>query len=115
MFTEDDEQLYEIDETLTSMTVDGLLFWLPKFVAEVRKSGGGLYPPNSVYQICCGFSHALKSNRIDILVERTPDLKTLKCLFLTHFFIVYCAFYFFLDHLCCSNERFSNKKLTTPS
>ena len=39
----DDEQLYEIDETLTSMTEDGLLFWLPKFVAEVRKSDVGLY------------------------------------------------------------------------
>ena len=46
---EDDEQLYELDETLVSMTEESLLFWLPKFIAKVRKGDGGLYPPNSVY------------------------------------------------------------------
>ena len=45
----------------TAMTEEALLFWLPKFVAEIRKSDGSLYPPNSVYQICCGLSRALKS------------------------------------------------------
>lgn len=56
---EDDEQRYEIDETLVSMTEESLLFWLPKFIAEVRKGDGGLYPPNGVYQICCGLSSRL--------------------------------------------------------
>ena len=64
---EDDEQLYELDETLVLMTEESLLFWLPKFIAEVRKRDGGLYPPNSVIQICCGLSRALKSaNKMDI-------------------------------------------------
>ena len=47
---EGDEQLYELDETLVSMTEESLLFWLPKFIAEVHKGDGGLYPPNNVYQ-----------------------------------------------------------------
>ena len=33
---EDDEQLYELDETVVSMTEESLLFWLPKFIAEVQ-------------------------------------------------------------------------------
>ena len=52
--TEDNEQLYELDEMLVSMTKESLLSWLPKFIAEVCKGDGGLCPPNSVYQICCG-------------------------------------------------------------
>ena len=71
---EDDEQLYELDETLVSMTEESLLFWLPKFIAEVRKGDGGLYPPNGVYQICCGLSRALKSaNRMDIDIFNSPN------------------------------------------
>ena len=65
---EDDEQLYELDETLVSM------FRLPKFIAEVRKGDGGPYPPNNVYQICCGLSWALKSaNRIEIDIFNSPN------------------------------------------
>ena len=72
---EDDEQLYELDETLVSLTEESLLFWLPKFIAEVRKGDGGLYPPNSVYQICCGLSRALKSaNRMDIDIFNSPKI-----------------------------------------
>ena len=70
---EDDDHLYELNETLISMTEECLLFWLPKFVVEVRKSDGDLYPPNSVYQICCGLSRALKSaNRININIFNSP-------------------------------------------
>ena len=39
---EDNEQLYELDETLASMTQQSLLFWLPKFIAEVCKEMGPL-------------------------------------------------------------------------
>ena len=70
---EDDEHLYELNQTLTSMTEECLLFRLPKFIVKVRKSDGGLYPPNSVYQICCGLSRALKlANRIDIDIFNSP-------------------------------------------
>ena len=58
---ESDELLYELHVTPVSMTEDGLLFWLPKFVSEARKTDGNLYPPNSVYQICCGLACALRS------------------------------------------------------
>ena len=71
---EDDKQQYELDKTLLSMTEESFLFWLPKFIAEVRKGDGGLYPPNSVYQICCGLSRALKSaNRMDIDIFNSPN------------------------------------------
>ena len=56
-----DECVHELKQEFTAMTEEALLFWLPKFVAEIRKSDGSLYPPNSVYQICCGLSRALKS------------------------------------------------------
>ena len=83
---EDDEQLYELDEILLSMTEESLLFWLPKFIAEVRKGDGGLYPPNSVYQICCGLSWALKSaNRINIDIFNSPNFhhftRNARCLY----------------------------------
>ena len=49
------------------------LFWFPKFVAETGKSDGSLYLPNSVHQICCGLSMALKSaNRVDIDMFNSP-------------------------------------------
>ena len=59
----------------TAMTEEALLFWLPNFVAEMRKSDGSLYPPNSGYQICCGLSRALKSaNRV---VQKRSKLRML--------------------------------------
>ena len=36
-------------------SVDSLKFWLPKFVAEVRKIDGTC---NSLYQICCGLQRS---------------------------------------------------------
>ena len=29
-------------------------YWLSKFVLEARRSDGNPYPPNTLYQICCG-------------------------------------------------------------
>ena len=31
-----------------------LSFWLSKFVYEVRKRGGEVYPPKTLYHICSG-------------------------------------------------------------
>ena len=70
---EADECVHELKQEFTAMTEEALLFWLPKFVAEIRKSDGSLYPPNSVYQICCGLSRAQKSaNRVDIDMFNSP-------------------------------------------
>ena len=44
-----------------------MTFWLPRFIAEVRKTDGKPYPPNSLYQICCGLHRCLReANRPDI-------------------------------------------------
>ena len=51
------------------MSEDALKFWLAKFVTEVRRTDGKPYPPNSVYQICCGLGRALRAadrSEIDI-------------------------------------------------
>ena len=70
---EADECVHKLKQEFTAMTEEALLFWLLKFVAEIRKSDGSLYPPNSVYQICCGLSRALKSsNRVDIDMFNSP-------------------------------------------
>ena len=38
--------------------------WLAKFVVEVRKKeeAGKSYPPNSLYQLCCGLQRFLQNN-----------------------------------------------------
>ena len=40
-------------QRLTSKT-----HWLSKFVVEVRRKDGKPYPPQSLYQICCGLQRA---------------------------------------------------------
>ena len=68
-----DECVHKLKQEFTATTEEALLFWLPKFVVEIRKSGGSLYLPNSVHQICCWLSRALKSaNRVDINMFTRP-------------------------------------------
>ena len=58
---ESDEHQHELNKTFVTMTEEAMLFRLPKFITEARRSDGNPYPPNSVYQICCGLSRALRS------------------------------------------------------
>ena len=52
---------------------ESLTFWLPKFVVEVRKGNGDPYPPNSLYQICCGLQRGLKAaNRAELDIFNSP-------------------------------------------
>ena len=39
---------------LLTMGVTELDKWLSRFVLEVRRKDGKFYPPNSLYQLCCG-------------------------------------------------------------
>ena len=64
---EDEERNYELREEITDCTEESLVFWLPKFVAEVHKVNGQPYPPNSLYQICCGLHQSLRGvNRPEV-------------------------------------------------
>ena len=42
---EADECMHELKQEFTAMTEEALLFWLPKFVAEIRKSDGSVSNP----------------------------------------------------------------------
>ena len=65
-----------IDPLLTifvAMSEDGLKFGLEKFVTKVQRSDGKPYPPNSLYQICCGLGRALRiAVRSEIDIFNSP-------------------------------------------
>ena len=37
-------------------------FWLSRFILEIRRKDGKPYPPNSLYQICCGLLRHLRGS-----------------------------------------------------
>ena len=41
-------------------------YWLSKFVIEVRNSCGNVYPPNTLYSVCCGLQRYIKDHRPQI-------------------------------------------------
>ena len=50
-----------------------MIFWLSRFVLEVRKKDSEPYPPNSLYQIVCGLQRFLKDHgRADIKIFENP-------------------------------------------
>jgi hypothetical protein len=50
-----DSEDYPLQADFIAMPdVESMNFWLSRFVAEMRKQDGTDYPPNTVYQICCG-------------------------------------------------------------
>jgi len=45
---------------LSEMTQEEVQHWLTRFILEVRKKDGSVYPPNTLYHICCGLTRHLK-------------------------------------------------------
>ena len=45
---------------LSEMTQEEVQHWLTRFILEVRKKDGSVYPPNTLYHICCGLMRHLK-------------------------------------------------------
>ena len=45
--------------------------WLSRFVIEIRRRDGKEYPPNTLYQICCGILHYIREVKpqLDIFRE----------------------------------------------
>ena len=54
-----------------------LNYWLSKLVVEVRKKKdpGSVYPPNTLYQLCCGLRHMRENDRPDLNVFTDPAFK----------------------------------------
>ena len=43
---------------------------------EVRKKGGGLYPPKTLYQLCVGIQRHVRNNGLAALeIFKSPDYK----------------------------------------
>lgn len=56
-----DELQFELNEEITLMSPEAMNFWLSRFVVEARKMNGSEYPPNTLYQICCGLGRVLRN------------------------------------------------------
>ena len=61
-----EEQIYKLNPDFTVMVPEAMNFWLCRFVVEARKRDGSDYPPNTLYQICCGLNGALKHGDISL-------------------------------------------------
>ena len=48
------------------ITTYSTIYWLSKFVIEVRNSCGNVYPPNTLYSVCCGIQRYIKDHRPQI-------------------------------------------------
>ena len=50
------EKYYEVNPYTNKVANEQLDYWLGKFVLEIRKKKepGSVYPPNTLYQMCCG-------------------------------------------------------------
>ena len=61
------EAMHRLSEDITSMCIDSLQYWLPKFVLEARRQDKDCYPPESLYSICSGLQRSLKCcDRADV-------------------------------------------------
>ena len=48
---------------LHHLSLAELAHWLTNFILEVRKKSGEVYPPNSLYHICCGLMRHVRWSR----------------------------------------------------
>ena len=66
-FVEEIEKSHVIEENFDDMTVEAMGVWLPKFIMEVREQNGEMYPPESMYSLCCALQQSLKAcDKVDI-------------------------------------------------
>ena len=56
---EQSETAHQLLVNIEEMSKAKIQYWLVKFVAEVKRKDGNYYPPDTVYQICCGLGRAL--------------------------------------------------------
>ena len=74
-----EETKYELKEDFTTMDPASMNFWLCRFVVEARKKDKSAYPPNTVYQLCCGLNRALgAADRSDIKLFDDPRFTAFK-------------------------------------
>ena len=59
-FAADIKSLQDADTNLDEMQAESLNFWMIKFLQEVAKKNGELYPPKTLHSIVCGISRYLE-------------------------------------------------------
>ena len=72
------EKYYEVNPDIKKVANEQLDYWLGKFVLEIRKKKepGSVYPPNTLYQMCCGLQRFLRDNgRPGLNVFEDPKFK----------------------------------------
>ena len=76
-YQEECEKDHPLDQDFVHMDVDSMAFWLPRFVVEIRKENTEMYPPNSIYNLCCGLQRELrfKEKHINIFADNGPFTK----------------------------------------
>ena len=59
------EMYWIVNANILQLNKEELNYWLSKMVVEVRKKKGpgSFYPPNTLYQLCCGLLRFLRDNR----------------------------------------------------
>lgn len=71
--------LYKVvNSDVLALSNEEINYWLSKFVVEVRKKipVGEPYPPNTLYQLCCGILRHLRENgRPELNVFENPSFK----------------------------------------
>ena len=58
---------------ILTMGVNDLDKWLSRFVLEVRRKDGKVYPPNSLHQLCCGLLHSIQEYNPAIDFFKSPE------------------------------------------
>jgi hypothetical protein len=61
-----------VPDDITEMSRDELQYWMCRFVLEVRKRDGSLYPANTLHHLCCGVMRHLRQtgwHEIDIFKD----------------------------------------------
>ena len=62
----------KIPDNITTMNAETLQYWMCRFVLEVRKKDGKVYPASTLHHLCCGVMRHLKENgwhRLDIFQD----------------------------------------------
>ena len=66
-------------EGVVQMPVFAINYWLSRFVLEVKRQDGTDYPPNPLYQICCGLMRNMKfHDRADINFFSDPVFESFR-------------------------------------
>ena len=63
---------------ILTMGVNDVDKWLSRFVLEVRRKDGKVYPPNSLHQLCCGLLRSIREYNPAIDFFKSPEFASFR-------------------------------------